>query len=199
MKQLIKVLILVLVCVLVILMGCVKKDYSEKKDYGVVSEPGFNQDILKVKSLEIEKQTTYTELKVELEEFKSFSDEFFPIWSEHINRTSTMLDDFNSNTIVEEKSVCSKELEQRYLEFKVNLENMKPPGIAATAYNLAVEAVSYRVTFFKKFNENAPVKELNEIESKAYIDEASFWDEIDKIYKYFDEEIVMLNIFVLAS
>ena len=80
------------------------------------------------------------------------------------------------------------------MEFEINLENIKPPAIAEKAYNIAVEAVSYRVLFFKKFNENAPIKELNELEGKAYIAEAGFWDEIDRIYNYFDEEMVRLNI-----
>ncbi len=183
MKPFIKILIVVLVCVLIILIGCAKKDYSQYK------EQSFNNDILAVKSLEIEKQVTFSEFKDELKEFKSFSDEFFPIWSDHINRTSPVLYDFNSSTVLEEKTRCSKELEQRYCEFKVRLENIKPPAIAAKAYDLAVEDVSYRELFFKKYNENAPVKELNEIESKAYLAETGFWEEIDNVYRYFDKEI----------
>ena len=104
-----------------------------------------------------------------------------------------MLDDFNGSTIFEEKIKCSRILEQKYLEFKVNLEDIKPPSIALPAKNLAIEAVSYRILFFKKFNENAPVEELNEIENQAYLAETIFWEEIDKIYKYFDEEIVRLD------
>ena len=188
MKTIITIIIFLLIFVSVILIGCVKKDYS------TVSEPVFSQDILAVKSLNIEKQTTFTEFKDELGQFKSFSDEFFPIWADHIDRTSSMLDDFNASTIFEEKAECSKILEQRYMEFEVKLENIKPPAIAEKAYNIAVEAVSYRVIFFKKFNENTPVKELNEIEGKAYISEAGFWDEIDRIYNYFDEEMARLNI-----
>ena len=187
MKGIIKILILLLVCFSVILIGCVKKDYS------AILEPGSNQDILREKSLNIEKQTTFTEFKDELKDFKSFSDELFPIWSDHINRTSSMLDDFNSSTNFEEKIKYSKMLEQKYLEFKVNLEDIKPPSIALQANNLAIEAVSYRILFFKKFNENVPIEELNEIENQAYLAETSFWEEIDKIYKYFDEEIVRLD------
>ena len=188
MKTILKILFFLLVCVSVIIMGCVKKDYI------VISEPGFNQDILTEKSLNIEKQTTFTEFKDELEDFKSFSDELFPIWTDNINRTSSILDDFNGSTIFEEKIKCSRILEQKYLEFKGDLENIKPPSIALQANNLAIEAVSYRILFFKKFNENAPVEELNEIENQAYLAETIFWEEIDKIYKYFDEEIVRLDI-----
>jgi hypothetical protein len=188
MKTIITIIIFLLICASVILIGCVKKDYSEYK------KPGFNQAIIKVKSLNINEKTTFIEFKDELVEFKSFNDEFFPIWADHIDRISSILDDFNASTIFEEKAECSKILEQRYMEFEVNLENIKPPAIAEKAYNIAVEAVSYRVLFFKKFNENAPVKELNELEGKAYIAEAGFWDEIDRIYDYFDEEITRLNI-----
>jgi hypothetical protein len=188
MKTIITIIIFLLIFVSVILIGCVKTDYSEYK------EPGFNNAILKEVNSEIVEKTTITEFKDELGQFKSFSDEFFPIWADHIDRTSSILDDFNASTIFEEKAEYSKILEQRYTEFEINLENIKPPAIAEKAYSIAVEAVSYRVLFFKKFNENTPVKELNEIEGKAYIAEAGFWDEIDKIYNYFDQEMAKLNI-----
>ena len=188
MKTIIKILIFLLVCISVILVGCVKKDYS------VISKPGFNQEILTEKSLNIEKQTTFTEFKGELEDFKSFSDELFPIWLDHIDRTSSILEDFDGSTIFEEKIKDSKILEQKYLEFEFKLENIKPPSIALQANKFAINAVSYRVLFFKKFNENAPVEELNEIENQTYLAEASFWEEIDKIYKYFGEEIGRINI-----
>jgi hypothetical protein len=183
MKPAIKILILLLVFVLAILMGCVQKDYN------AVAESGFNQDILTESSLIIEKQATFTEFKDELKDFKSFSDELFPIWLDHINKTSSTLEDFNSSTVFEEKIKKSVILEQKYTEFKANLENIEPPYIAAEAYSLAVEAISSRILFFKKFNENAPIKELDEIEGQAYLAETGFWVEIDQIYKYFDEEI----------
>lgn len=189
MKTITIILILILVCVSVVILGCVKKDES------TISESGFNQDILIEKniliekSLNIEKQTSFTELKVELEDFKSFSDEFFPIWLDHINMISSMLDDFNNCTVLEEKVKNSKILGQKYLEFKFRLENVKPPSIALQANKLAIEAVSYRILFFKKFNENAPIEELNLIENQAYLAEVSFWDEIDRIYEHFNEEI----------
>jgi len=187
MKPTVKSLILILIFVSVVLMGCSTKEYSQNK------EMGFDEDIIEEISLESESQTTLTGFKDELEDFKSFSEEFFPIWMDHINSTSSILDDFNSSTILEEKASYSEILEPSYLEFKVNLENLKPPPIALKAYNLAVESVSYRVLFFKKFNENAPAKELGEIENKAYLAEASFWEEIDNIYGYFDREMERLK------
>jgi len=187
MKPFIKVMILALVCILVILMGCAKKDHIAS------SEPGFNNSLLKEINLEVAQQATFTEFKDELEQFKLFSDEFFPIWSEHINRSSSMVDEFNSSTILEEKLICSGLLAQSYLDFQADLESIKPPAIAAQAYDLAVEVVSYRALFFKKFNQNAPVDQLNELEGKAYIAEASFWDEIDRIYDYFDEEMASID------
>lgn len=175
--------VLLLVCILLILIGCVKKDYD------AAPEPVFNRYILEEKSLSVEKQPTFIEFKDELQDYKSFSDELFPVWLDHINRTSSVLEDFNSGTVFEEKIKKSEILEQKYTEFKTSLENIEPPVIAAGAYNLAVEAVSYRILFFKKFNENAPSKELDEIEGRAYLAETDFWIEIDKIYKHFDEEI----------
>jgi hypothetical protein len=187
MKLLAKAAILIFICVLVALAGCAKKDYSEYK------EQGFSQDILAEKNSSIDKQTNFTELKGELEEFKSFSDKLFPMWLDYIDRTSALVDDFNSSTILEEKARCSRILEKNYSEFKADLENVKPPAIATRAHNLAFDAVSYRELFFKKFNENAPIEELNQIENQAYLAEAGFWEEIDKIYKYFDEEIVRFD------
>ena len=183
MKPIIKILILLLVFVSLILSGCVQKDYI------TTAEPGFNRHALQEKSSSIEKQPTFTEFKSELQDYKSFSDELFPVWQDHINRTSSMLEDFNSSTVLEEKIKKSVILEQKYTEFRVNLENIEPPSIAEGAYSLAVDAVSYRILFFKKFNENAPIKALDEIEGLAYLAETDFWVEIDKIYTYFDEEI----------
>jgi hypothetical protein len=183
MKLIIIMLILLLVCASFILIGCVQKDYN------TAAEPGFNQHILEEKSLIVEKQPTFIEFKGELQDYKSFSDELFPVWLDHINITSSMLEDFNSSTVFEEKIKKSEILEQKYTEFKANLENIEPPSIAAGAYNLAVETVSCRILFFEKFNENAPIKELAEIEGQAYLAETDFWVEIDNIYKYFDEEI----------
>ncbi len=187
MKLTAKAIILMLICVLVFLMGCETKQYSQYE------EPGFNEDTLKEMSLKTGEETTFTGLKDELEDFKSFSDEFFPIWLNHINSTSSILDDFNSSTIYEEKIRCAEVLEQKHLEFKNNLENIEPPPIALKAYNLAVEAVSYRALFFKMFYENASADKLSEIENNAYLAEASFWEEMDNIYGYFDQEIERLK------
>lgn len=188
MKAIIIALILILVCVSVVLVGCSKKDGS------TISLPSFKQDVVKEKSLNIGGQTSFTRFKVELEDFKSFSDEFFPIWTEHMSIISVMLDDFNNCTILEEKFKNSEILEKKYLEFKFRLENVKPPPIALQAKKIGIEAVSYRILFFKKFNENASIDELNEIENEAYLTEISFWDEVDRIYKYFDEEYISFDI-----
>lgn len=179
--------IIISIFVLVLLMGCGTKEYSQYE------EPGFNEDTLKEISLNTVGETTLIAFKDELEDFKSFSDEFFPIWLDHINSTSYLLDDFNNSDVLEEKSRCSVVLEQRYLEFKSNLGNIEPPSIALKAYNMAVEAVSHRALFFKMFNENAPASKLSEIENEAYLAEASFWEEIDNIYIYFDQEMEKLK------
>ena len=184
MKPIVKALILILICISVTLMGCGIKEYSENK------ELGFDKDIIKEIDL---KSNTITGFKDELEDFKSFRGKFFPIWLDHINSTSSMLEDFNNSSIFEEKAMYSLQLEQSYIEFKVNLETLEPPAVALKAYNLVIEAVSYRVLFFKKFNENAPAKELREIENKAYLTEASFWEEIDNVYIYFEKEMERLE------
>lgn len=183
MKSIIKILILLLIGISFTLTGCVQEGNN------AVPKQDFNQNSLEKTSAVIEKQPTFTEFKSELQDYKSFSDKLFPVWQGHINKTSSILDDFNRSTDFEEKIKNSLVLVQRYTEFKTNLENINPPSIATGAYALAVEAVSCRILFFKKFNENAPVKELDEIESQAYLAETGFWVEIDDIYKYFDKEI----------
>jgi len=188
MKIITIILILILVCVSIILMGCVKNDEN------IILKPGSNQDTHTEKSQNIKNQTTFTKLKGELEDFSSFSNEFFPIWTDNKNIISSMLDDFNNCNILKEKVKISMELEQKYLKFKFRLESIKPPSIALQANKLAIETVSYRMLFFKKFNENTSIDELNEIENQAYLTEISFWDEIDRIYKHFDEEIVRLGV-----
>ena len=47
---------------------------------------------------------------------------------------------------------------------------------------------------FARLSANTSIDELNEIENQAYLTEISFWDEIDRIYKHFDEEIVRLGV-----
>ena len=161
----------------------------------------FNQEIIakknsivKNQTAVIDEQATSEDLINELKSFKDYSDKLFPLWLDHINNTSSLFDDFNESIVSEEKLEYSKTLEKEYLEFKVKLEDLKPPPIAIRAGRLAVDTVSYRILFFERFNENAPSKELFELEDKAYLSETSFWEEIDNIYKYFEIEITRLGI-----
>ena len=188
MKKIKIFLILVFVCVSFILIGCVNKN-----EIAILNQ-GSNQDIIKVENKIIEGETTFTQIKVELEDFKSFSEEFFPIWMDNKNTIKPMVEDFNNSSRLKEKIESAKLLEEKYLEFKFNLENIKPPLIAFQANKLAVESVSYRVLFFKKFYENTSMDELNKIENQAFSVETRLWDEIDRIYKYFDEKIARLGI-----
>jgi hypothetical protein len=187
-KTIIITLILILICFSIIFTGCVKKDERS------IPLPGFKQNVLLGKSQMIDGQTTFTKFKDELQSFKSFGDKFFPVWVENMSIISVMLGDFNNCTILEKKYKNSEILEKKYLEFKIRLESIKSPPITFNAKKIALEAVSYRILFFKKFTENAPINELNEIENKAYLSEISFWEEIDRIYKYFDDEYISCGI-----
>ena len=115
MKKIIIALIFILVCVSAVLIGCAKKDES------MVSPPGFTQETLAGKRQIIEGETSFTEFKNELESFKSFSEEFFPIWVDNKNILYHMIDDFNNCNTLKEKVNISKELEQKYSEFKFSL------------------------------------------------------------------------------
>ena len=188
MKKIKIILILIFVCVSSILIGCVNKNEI------AILDQSSNQDILKAESKIMEGETTFTQIKVELEDFKSFSDEFFPVWMDNKNTIYPMMNDFNSCSTLKEKIENAKLLEEKYMEFKLRLESIKPPPIASQTNKLAVESVSYRILFFKKFYENISMDELNKIENLAFSYEVRLWDEIDRIYKYFGEKIARLGI-----
>ena len=181
-------LVITLACSFVFLLGCGSKNES------VILKHGLNQDIITAGSQINEGDTTFTDMKAELENFKSYSEEFFAVWTENKNTSYPMIENFNNCSVIEEKINTSILLEQKYLEFKSSLENIKPPSIAVPASRSAIEAVSLRILFFEKFSESASIDQLKDIENQAYFAEIELWDEFDRIYKYFDEEMSKLGI-----
>ncbi|MHB1346143.1 MAG: hypothetical protein ACYCXK_01520 [Candidatus Humimicrobiaceae bacterium] len=187
-KSIIFALAITLACSFVFLLGCGSKNES------VILKHSLNQDIIAAGSQIYEGDTSFTDIKAELENFKSYSDEFFAVWMENKNTSYPMIENFNNCSILEEKINTSRLLEDKYLEFKSSIENIRPPAIAVPASRSAIEAVSLRILFFEKFSESASIDELKDIEDQAYIAEIELWDEFDRIYKYFDEEISKLGI-----
>jgi hypothetical protein len=124
----------------------------------------------------------------EIEDFKSFNEALFSIWGEHIDRSSQALESFNRNDISLEKKIeYAAILSEYYLDFKRDIESLTPPEAAFKAYDAAVKAINYRVLFFEKYTQSADISELNELENMAYLAEALFWEELDEVYRYFEE------------
>ncbi|MDZ7838803.1 MAG: hypothetical protein U5N58_13200 [Actinomycetota bacterium] len=51
-----------------------------------------------------------------------------------------------------------------------------------------------RILFFEEFEKGAENDILIEIEKESYLSETLFWEEIDKIYSYFDQTAEQLGI-----
>jgi|GEM_PF-1778102 len=173
--------------------GC--SDYQKGWDPEEKIEAGFDQDSMYVPGKQHTVKdspvvgTSRESLAAEISEFKAFSEEFFAIWAGHIDETSGILDSFNDNNIsIEEKTGYAVLLAERYKDFRTGLLTLNPPGTALKAYSKALEAISYRILFFEGYIKNIDIEELNHLENMAYILEAEFWEEMDKIYKYFEEK-----------
>lgn len=124
----------------------------------------------------------------EMDEFKSFTQVFFALWAAHIEKTSPVLDYFNRRDIsLDEKIEHAYVLAEAYRDFKREIELIDPPEIALKIQDAAVKALTYRILFFEGYTSNATISELNELENNAYLEEALFWEELDKIYSYFEE------------
>jgi hypothetical protein len=179
--------------ILIFLVGGCYTDISSSSGD---NQPGFDREkLIELSSYsnEVVKETgsdNFDTLMIEMEEFKSFTDAFFRIWSEHIDKVSPVLDSFNRNDIsLEEKTEYAYSLAESYRDFKHEIGLINPPPIAVKAYDAAVKALTYRILFFEGYTKNIHISELNDLENKAYLTEALFWEELDKIYKYFEEMI----------
>ncbi len=128
-------------------------------------------------------------LMQDMYEFKSYTQVFFALWAAYIEEISPVLDYFNRKDIsLEEKTEHAIILADAYRDFKYEIESLHPPEIALKAHNAAVNALTYRYLFFKAYASNATISELNELENNTYLEEVLFWEELDKIYKYFEEK-----------
>jgi len=135
------------------------------------------------------------ELEIQLKEFYDFSKKFFSIWNNHIEATTQFLEKFNDkNTTLDDKIIYSRILYEKYEKFNEDLKQITSPFEASNAYQYALNAISKRILFFKEFEKGTGMYELIEIENEAYLYETLFWEEMDKIYNYFDEMLVKMGI-----
>jgi hypothetical protein len=183
-----KILIaIMLFYVILLLAGCVVNYESTSENNG---QDGFDQNRLAVLNIYQEDSLSTDKLLAEIEYYKSFSEEFFSIWSSHIDKTSGVLESFNRDDIsIDKKIEYALILERDYQDFQEDLKAVNPPDIAADAYEVALKTISYRILFFKSFSEGAGIEELEQLENQAYLLETLFWEEIDKLYEYFDTRI----------
>jgi hypothetical protein len=182
---------LILICVIIIVSGLFSWSCSASENGAV--KPGEVQgfDSGKLQKLSTNPEgSPGQEMTGEIEQFRSFSQDLFSIWALHIDKTSDVLESFNQNDIpVQKKMEYAIVLEKQYQDFEEDIRILEPPAIAETAHKKAMEAVSCRVLFFKSFIRGTNINELNEIENRAYILEAQFWEEMDRIYEYFEERV----------
>jgi hypothetical protein len=142
-------------------------------------------------------QNIHTTKKFEeqLKDFYEFSQEFFFVWNEHIEDSNLLFEKFNNvDTTLKEKITYARLIREKYMIFKDELNQITPPNIASVAYHCALDSISKRILFLKKFEEGADLQTLIKIEKEAYLYETLFWEELEKIYNYFDETSYQLKI-----
>jgi hypothetical protein len=175
---------ILLVAIFILSVGCAKENADEHPQ-----EYFHRVDFLKYSSDKNNKIESKDEFEDQLKNFHRFSQEFFSIWDEHIETTAALLEKFNDeNTALNEKIIYSKMLLKEYEELDDSLKQITPPPEASKAYQYALDAISKRILFLKEFEKGASINELIEIENEAYIYELLFWEEMDNIYNYFNEE-----------
>lgn len=135
------------------------------------------------------------QFEAQLKEYYDFSKDFFSIWYYHTEETELLLHKFNNPSIsIEDKIVYSGELRKKYENFYQDIIKTSPPPEALKAYKYALNAISQRILFFEEFEKSAEINVLIEIEKESYLSEKLFWEEIDKIYSYFDQTAEQLGI-----
>lgn len=170
--------------------GCIQKGEDN------VTVEYFNEaDLLAYGTDENNAESPEEQLEIQLREFYEFSKKFFSVWNDHIEKTSHILEKFNNkNTTLDNKIIYSRILFEKYEEFNFNLEQLTPPPEASKAYQYALNAVSRRILFFEEFGKGTSMYKLIEIENAAYLYETLFWEEINRLYDYFDEMLDKLGI-----
>jgi hypothetical protein len=163
--------ILLMATIFILSVGCTKENAD------IHSQEYFHRaDFLGYSSDKNNKVESKDEFEDQLKNFHCFSQEFFSIWDDHVENIAALLEKFNDeNTALNEKLDDS-------------LKQIMPPPEASKAYQYALDAISKRILFLKEFEKGASINELIEIENEAYIYELLFWEEMDNIYNYFDEE-----------
>jgi hypothetical protein len=176
--------ILLMATIFILSVGCTKENAD------IHSQEYFHRaDFLGYSSDKNNKVESKDEFEDQLKNFHCFSQEFFSIWDDHVENIAALLEKFNDeNTALNEKIIYSKMLLKEYEKLDDSLKQIMPPPEASKAYQYALDAISKRILFLKEFEKGASINELIEIENEAYIYELLFWEEMDNIYNYFDEE-----------
>jgi hypothetical protein len=182
--------LLIIIVLIFFLIGC---NYSDNENN--LKEYFSEEDLVSYSIAESNPKTTLEDFTFELLEFYDFTKEFFLVWDDYVEDTSLLLEKFNNeNTTFKEKIMYSRLLRQKYENFHYNLEQIVPPSNAEDVHRLALGALSKRILFFEEFEKETDIDILKNIEHEAYLYESLFWDELDKIYAYFEKTAVHLGI-----
>ncbi|MGM0365003.1 MAG: hypothetical protein ACQEP5_00535 [Actinomycetota bacterium] len=179
---------LVLIGIFVLSAGCAQNNGDSPKY--------LSQADLLIYSLdENDEMDQSRQFETQLKEFYEFSQEFFTVWTQYIEESEFLLEKFNNeNTPRDEKLAYSQDLRKKYEKFSHDLMQITPPPEASKAYQYALDAIAKRIMFLEKFEQVTDTNTLAEIENEAYFTESLFWEEIDKIYDYFDQMAEQLGI-----
>ena len=133
------------------------------------------------------------QFEIELKTYLSYSSELFSIWNEFIKVTEPIINKFNNENNYDRKVLYAKELETYYGALFKKISILKPPEIAESAHKLALDTIKTRMEYVSAI-ENNDLNGIADSENKAYLSETMFWEEIDNIYKYFDNKSAELNL-----
>ena len=188
-------IILIIIGVLIVSSGCVQYDDEQKSTQIKPVEYLSSTKLIRYNISGNSEINPKKQFDSELKEFHDFTMIFFPIWNEHIESTAPILEKFNSaGTNLEDKIIYSKLLAEKYEIFRDKVIKITPPVVTSKAYQYSLNTISQRILFFNEFEKGTSISTLIEIENEAYLYEVLFWEEIDKIYNLYLEEIDKKNI-----
>ena len=187
-------IIITFILLLLLATGCMQKSYAEKRNLNNHYQYLREASSLKYTTAENNLINSEEQFEFKLMKFYDFDKEFFTIYNRFIETTTPLLNKFNNyNTSMEDKIICSQILRENYVRFREDIKQINPPAEASNAHQYILSAISKRILFFKEFEKGVSQEKLTQLEEQSYHYENLFWDEINKIYDYYLEEIVNKN------
>jgi hypothetical protein len=186
--------ILALIIVLIFFTGCMQNVNRQSGDDIDFYQNSANTYYAEFESFAINKNDPDIQMEIKLKKFLDFSKEIFPIIDNNIKETAPILEKFNSNNDPDEKILLTGILYNKYIEFKKDINKIVPPPEAYKAYQYLLDSISGRILLFKKYEEGEFTDSLIMIKNESYLYENLFWDEMNRIYDQYLEEIDQKNV-----